>query len=421
MSTSTQSVALGARGRIAAVGSVLAIRTVRRLWFAQGLSGIGDWVAKLALGVLVFQRSGSPVDLALVYAVAFLPYAFAPAVTAAIGRFPARHVLIACDVLRALVFIFMATGLPTWALLVLMFVGSFPSPVFEAVRLRVLPELLPPSRTADGLVLQQLTTQFVTMLGLLMGGFLVVLVQPTGALVLNAATFAISAVLVCTLPAGTTVGSRADARIAWRAQLKQTVATLRETPALRIAVLISLAVTPGTMACEAVAVAYAHAIGHPRTLGVLAAAPALAIAVAGLLLPRLGTDRELLTRAARVSVMGAVVGAVLLSLPLGFGSAVAGYLAVGVPCAATPMLLTVAVRNTPRERLAQVVATVQAGLMLGCIVGAVGGGLLVAAIGVRGACAMALITVALVPIAVLLKPSLDPVDVRAPAPVRLPA
>jgi hypothetical protein len=401
--------------RVTSVGSVLAISSVRRLWVAQVLSGIGDWVAKLALGVLVFQRSGSVVALALVYAVAFLPYAIAPVVTAALRRLPARSVLITCDVVRALVFILMATGAPTWALFVLMFIGAFPSPVFEAFRLRVLPELLPPSRTADALVLQQLTVQLVATVGLLVGGALVVVVSPTGALVLNATTFMMSAVLVCALPAVKAICGEDESDGSIRRHLAVTVETLRRTPALRLAVLISIAVTPGTMACEAVAIAYAHVAGHPSAVGVFAAAPALAITVVGLLLSRDGDDRTLLTRAAQVSVIGAAAGALFLGMPMGVSGVIAGYLAVGVPCAATPMLITVAVRNSPRHLLASVVATVQAVLMAANIVGAIAGGVLVAAIGIRGACAIAMVSVGVLPLAVLLRPAIRPRAVPTPS------
>jgi hypothetical protein len=399
---------------------VLSIPRVRRLWFAQILSGVGDWVAKLALGVLIFQRSGSALAAASVYAVAFLPYAVAPLVIAAVRRLPVRAVLVVCDIARALVFLLMATGLPTSLLLVLMFLGAFPSPVFEAVRTRVLPELLPASRTADGLVLQQLTTQLVATVGLLAGGVLVVLVHPTGALLINAGTFIASALLVIALPRTTAVGIAGRGVSGIKTHLALTFRALRKTPALRTAVLISITVTPGTMACEAVVVAYAHATHHSAAVGLLAAAPALAIAMGGLLLSREGSDAAVLTRAAQISVVGAVAGVVLLGLPLGMGGAVAGYLAVGVPCAATPMLLAVAVRNTSREYLASVVATVQAILMVASIVGALLGGVLAATMGVRTGCAVAMATVLGYPLVVLLRPIFGRSRLPMPAPAVRP-
>jgi MFS family permease len=158
------------------------------------------------------------------------------------------------------------------------------------------------------------------------------------------------------------------------------------------------------MACEAAVVPYAHVTQHSTSIALLAAAPALAIAMGGLLLSRDGGDAALLARAARVSVLGALAGAVLLGLPLGVAGALAGFVAVGVPCAATPMLLTVAVRNTPREYLASVVATVQAGLMIASIGGAVLGGALATTLGVRAGCAAAMLTVAVYPLVVLGQP-----------------
>ena len=47
-----------ARQRFVASFSVLRIRDMRRVWGSQVLSEVGDWAARFALAVLVFDRSG---------------------------------------------------------------------------------------------------------------------------------------------------------------------------------------------------------------------------------------------------------------------------------------------------------------------------------------------------------------------------
>ena len=48
-----------ARQRFVASFSVLRIHDMRRVWGSQVLSEVGDWAARFALAVLVYDRSGS--------------------------------------------------------------------------------------------------------------------------------------------------------------------------------------------------------------------------------------------------------------------------------------------------------------------------------------------------------------------------
>ena len=55
-------------------GQVFAHREYRGLWIAHGLSLAGDQLARVALAVLVFDRTGSALATAGAYAVTFLPW-----------------------------------------------------------------------------------------------------------------------------------------------------------------------------------------------------------------------------------------------------------------------------------------------------------------------------------------------------------
>src|SRR5512133_2261857 len=52
---------------------VLALREYRHLFAANVLSLLGDQLSKVALSLLVFQQTGSPLLTAMTYAVSFLP------------------------------------------------------------------------------------------------------------------------------------------------------------------------------------------------------------------------------------------------------------------------------------------------------------------------------------------------------------
>ena len=53
--------------------AVFAVREFRTLWSAQALSYLGDQVAQVAIAVLVYAKTGSPLITALVYALTYLP------------------------------------------------------------------------------------------------------------------------------------------------------------------------------------------------------------------------------------------------------------------------------------------------------------------------------------------------------------
>src|SRR5918992_385903 len=52
---------------------VFAIGEFRTLWLAQALSYIGDQLAQVALAILVYHRTGSPLLTAVTYALTYLP------------------------------------------------------------------------------------------------------------------------------------------------------------------------------------------------------------------------------------------------------------------------------------------------------------------------------------------------------------
>src|ERR1700712_716707 len=82
--------------------SVLAVPEFRGLFTAHLLSLLGDQLARVALAVLVFSRTGSALLTALVYALGFLPAVVAgPLLSPLADRWPRRELMIGCDLVRA--------------------------------------------------------------------------------------------------------------------------------------------------------------------------------------------------------------------------------------------------------------------------------------------------------------------------------
>ncbi|MFC5835830.1 MFS transporter [Nonomuraea insulae] len=177
---------------------VIAIREFRALWYGQGLSLLGDQLAQVALAVLVYDRTRSPLATAAVYALTYLPSIVGgPLLAGLADRFARRGVMLTCDLIRAALVAAMAVpGMPFWALCALVFLVVLLSAPFSAARAALLPEVLEGDAYVIGSALQNMTNQAVQMLGFAAGGALIATLGPYRALALDAATFLGSALIL---------------------------------------------------------------------------------------------------------------------------------------------------------------------------------------------------------------------------------
>src|SRR6266511_3878842 len=137
--------------RQATYRDVFAVREFRALFASLGTLIIGDSVRMLALSVLVYADTGSPLLAALAYVSGFLPHALGGSFLLALAdRWPPRTLMIGYDLLRLAVAVVLAVGvLPPLGMLALVFAAGAFAPVSMAARTALLPELL----DGDGYVL----------------------------------------------------------------------------------------------------------------------------------------------------------------------------------------------------------------------------------------------------------------------------
>src|SRR5918992_1372980 len=177
---------------------VFAIGEFRTLWLAQVLSFIGDQLAQVALAVLVFHRTGSPLLTAVTYALTYLPpIVGGPVLSGLADLFPRRTVMIVCDLLRAGLIALMAIqGMPFLGLCGLVFFAVLLGAPFSAARAALLPDVLPGDKYVAGSAINNISHQATQMMGFLAGGALVAMVGTRQALAIDAATFAASAIIL---------------------------------------------------------------------------------------------------------------------------------------------------------------------------------------------------------------------------------
>lgn len=188
-----------ARGdRPATYREVFGVREFRFLFLAHLLSLVGDELARVALAILVYNSTDSPFLAAATFGISYAPWLLGgPFLAAFADRFPRRSVLVLTDVSRGLVVACLAIpGLPLWVLLSMLFAASLLAPPFESARSALMPDVLEGDRYAVGTSVTNISSQAAQVLGFVGGGVLVLAISARGALLIDAATFLISAVLV---------------------------------------------------------------------------------------------------------------------------------------------------------------------------------------------------------------------------------
>jgi MFS family permease len=186
------------RARQATFRDVFAVREFRALWASQILSELGDRLTLVALTLLIYDRTGSPLLAALTYAAGSLPWVIGSLVFSGLGdRLPRREVMVACDVVRALmVAVMLIPRLPVAALVGLLYLTTMAQAPFEAARSAVLPDVLKQERYALAATLMQTSFRVAMVAGAAAGGVAIALIGTRPALGVDAATFVASAVLI---------------------------------------------------------------------------------------------------------------------------------------------------------------------------------------------------------------------------------
>jgi MFS family permease len=170
----------------------------RNLFAGQALSRLGDRIAPIALAFGVIQSGGSAADLGLVVAAGTVPFAlFALAAGVWADRIPRRRVMIASDAVRAVVQV--ATGVllltgsaEVWMLAALAAVYGTGDAFFWPAMNGLLPETIASDRLQEANALLGTAQSSSNILGPVIAGVLIALVDPGGAILLDAATFVAS-------------------------------------------------------------------------------------------------------------------------------------------------------------------------------------------------------------------------------------
>lgn len=383
--------------------SVLAVRDFRAMWLAEVLSVAGDQVARVALAILVFDRTSSAALTGLTYALTFVPALLGGVLLSGLGdRFPRRDVMVATDVGRAaLVAAMTIPGVPLWLLCVLVATMTLLAGPFKAAQQAALPDVLPGGKYMVGMSIRNMSGQAAQVAGFAGGGLLVAEFGARTGLALDAATFMVSAVLLLCMrrrPVAVARDGRpgffasvvAGARLVWRDHALRTLVALNWLAGFYVV-------------AEALAAPYADDIGAgAAAVGLLMAADPLGSVIGAIIFGRWVPES---TQVRVIGVLGVLAGLPLALCVLKPGLAVSmvlfalsGMLATGYNIQGTVSF----VRRLPDGQRAQGSGLQSSGLITVQGLGALAAGSVADLIGAANAVAAAGIVGALtaVPVAV---------------------
>ncbi|MGW6278676.1 MFS transporter [Kribbella sp. NPDC055071] len=369
--------------------AALGVPEFRGVWLGEALSQVGDQLARVALSVLVFDRTGSAALAALTLGLSYTPAFIGSALLSGLAdRLPRREVMIGCDLICVALVVLMAVpGMPLAVVCAAMAGVALVGGPFRAARLALLPEMLTGEAYVSALAIRSMTIQTAQLLGFAAGGLAVALLNPRVALLVDAATFLCSALILRITVRRRPAPAGGVRRSFWSSMADgaQVIRSIPGLPALYIlGMLAGLYIGPEGLAAAWVAELHAP----PVTIGLLMGAPAAGLVLGAWLFTRY-VDPAHRPRWTGPLAVGA--GAVLMLCFVKPGVVLVLVILVlsGVFTAYQVQVGATFGRETPAEHRAQVMGLLNSGVLTAQGLGVLLAGLLADRIGVAHTVAVA--------------------------------
>jgi MFS family permease len=222
--------------------TVLRHDNFRVLFFATIGSGLGTWMAMIALTADVKNRTGSPYWVSALFLVTFLPSVIVGLVAGPlVDRLSRKRLIITSDIVRLGVFAVLPFVHEPLAIVILAALNGVANSFFRPAVLAGVPNLIPSNELAQGTSLLQASDWAATAIGPVIGGALTATAGADVVYWLNAVTFLFSAFLLVRIPARFLQSEQGITRGHWR-DLKEGLHVFRRSrPLLTVLVAFGIA------------------------------------------------------------------------------------------------------------------------------------------------------------------------------------
>ncbi|MCO8277828.1 MFS transporter [Actinoplanes sp. TRM 88003] len=308
--------------RLITFRDLFANREYRALHLSLVTNWVGDYLARAAITVLVYEQSKSVLLSAAAFAVTFLPWVIGGTVLSAlVERYPYRRVLIAADIYRmVLISLLLVPHTPIPVMLLIVFLASLGTPPTQAARSALQPLVVGREMLPIAVATNATSVQAAQVFGYLAGAALATAINPQVALVIDVFTFAVSALLIAAyVRPRPSAHNRAQRRHLLREsaegyRLVFGSTTLRAI-AIMVFVLTMFAIVPEGLAAAWAAEGSTDPAARGLNQGLIMAAGPIGFVVGGLLINRLAGPalRDRLVRP--LAVLSALVLVPALAAP----------------------------------------------------------------------------------------------------------
>ncbi len=172
----------------------------RALWLGSVVSLAGDWFTLIALYSLLEEHTGSSESVGLMLAARFLPPAFfSPMAGVVADRFSRKHVMVLCDILRALVvlgFLFVRTKDDVWLVYALTFMQMSLAAFFDPAEQASIGSTVQPNEVVTANTLQGATWSAMLGVGAVAGGILTATVGREASFIVDGLSYLLSAFFI---------------------------------------------------------------------------------------------------------------------------------------------------------------------------------------------------------------------------------
>lgn len=289
----------GQRGAASSYAAVLRTPRYLPIFLANALSLWGDYIARVTIAAVVYERTRSPLATATTLAVSLVPTFFGRSLVGpVVDRFPYKWVLIWSHLLRALCVLgligFSVTHAPLWALFLVLFALEAVGGASSASNMVLLTDIFEDRLLyARAVGLGAMSEQFNQAIGLAIGGGLVALVGSGTGLVFDLLTFLVAAVVIAVVVELRPVtGQRGRGLRGFARDFAAAGRDLVGHPVLARLVTLSAVSGLAIAAPEALAIPIANQNGWGGWGGVLMAAPIVGACVGIVLIGRLDVQSQ---------------------------------------------------------------------------------------------------------------------------------
>jgi len=287
----------GHQGHVPSYADLMRVPSYLPIFLANALSMWGDYVARVTIAAVVFERTRSPLATATTLAISFVPTFLGRSLLGpVVDRFRYKSVLLTSHLMRALcvlglVWLVVAAAPLVWVFTVL-FLLELIGGAASASNLVLITDLFEHDRPlyARAVGLAAMAEQVNQALGLALGGGLVALVGPRVGLLIDFGAFVVAATTILVVVRFRPVhGTRGHGVRGFVGDLGEAIGDLAHNTVLARLITLSAVASLGIAAPEALAIPIA---GDNGWGGVLMATPIIGAVFGILLIGRLDVHRQ---------------------------------------------------------------------------------------------------------------------------------